>query len=135
MNSTPHLSPAKASPVARTTRIFRPGLILKTIAVITFSAALPSFALTCTELQSEVEAKIRIGGVSQFSIAIADANTPTTGKVVGTCEMGTKKLIYTPTPSTNNVAFAPPVPPKPKAEAILTECKDGSVSMGGDCQN
>jgi hypothetical protein len=124
MNSTRHLRPAKASP----------SLLLKSIALIACSTALPSFAATCTELQSEVEAKIHNAGVSQFTISIADANAPTSGKVVGTCEMGAKKLIYTLAPSSNNVAFAPPVPPKPKTEAILTECRDGSVSMGGDCK-
>lgn len=108
--------------------------IKSAIAAAALYAALPSFAASCTELQAEVEAKIRNGGVSQFTITIVDANAADAGKVVGTCEMGAKKLIYTLAPSANTVAFAPPVAPTPKVEAILTECRDGSVSMGGSCQ-
>jgi hypothetical protein len=136
MKSTHQPLRFKRRPVSGSILVNRPRLILKSIAVTAFCAALPSFAATCSALQTEIEAKIRNAGVAQFAVTIADANSPAPGKVVGTCEMGAKKLLYTVGQSPANVAFAPPVPPKPqvKTDAILTECKDGSVSMGGDCK-
>lgn len=110
------------------------GLLSKSIAVAALFTALPSFAVTCTELQMQIENKIRTTGLSQFTVSIADVNAPTAGKVVGSCEGGAKKLIYTLASSPIDTSFAPPVPPKSKVEQILTECRDGSVSMGGDCK-
>ena len=49
-------------------------------AICTASAAL---AISCEELQSSVEAKVRSNGVKSFSIAIVEANTPASGQVVG----------------------------------------------------
>jgi hypothetical protein len=48
----------------------------------------------CEELKSEIEAKIRNNGVTEFTLTIVDKDAPEDGKVVGTCEGGTKKILY-----------------------------------------
>lgn len=48
----------------------------------------------CEELKSEIEAKIRANGVAEFTLTIVDKDAPEDGKVVGTCEGGTKKIVY-----------------------------------------
>jgi hypothetical protein len=48
----------------------------------------------CTELKTEIEAKIKKNGVDKFSLDIKDANDQADGKVVGTCEGGSKKIVY-----------------------------------------
>lgn len=48
----------------------------------------------CEELKSEIAAKIDANGVSGYSLEIVDKGTATDGKVVGTCEGGTKEIVY-----------------------------------------
>jgi hypothetical protein len=48
----------------------------------------------CGELKSEIEAKIKKNGVDKFSLDVVDADKSAEGKVVGTCEGGTKKIVY-----------------------------------------
>ena len=88
-------------------------------------------ALACDQLRSEIEAKIISGGMTRFSLTVVDANAPATGKVVGSCEQGSRKIVYAP-----QAAAPGAVPPAPPAgrERILTECRDGTVSMGGSCK-
>jgi hypothetical protein len=48
----------------------------------------------CEELKGEIDAKIKKNGVDKFTLDIVDANAQAEGKVVGTCEGGTKKIVY-----------------------------------------
>ena len=48
----------------------------------------------CEELKSEIAAKIDAKGVSGYSLEIVDKGSATDGKVVGTCEGGTKEIVY-----------------------------------------
>jgi len=48
----------------------------------------------CEELKSEIDAKIKKNGVKEFTLTIVEKDAPEDGKVVGTCEGGTKKIVY-----------------------------------------
>lgn len=48
----------------------------------------------CEELKSEIAAKIDANGAHGYSLEIVDKGTATDGKVVGTCEGGTKEIVY-----------------------------------------
>ena len=48
----------------------------------------------CGELKGEIEAKIKKNGVEKFSLDVVDADKAAEGKVVGTCDGGTKKIVY-----------------------------------------
>ena len=48
----------------------------------------------CEELKSEIEAKIKNNGVKDFTLTIVDKDQAEDGKVVGTCDGGTKKIVY-----------------------------------------
>ena len=41
-----------------------------------------------------IDAKISANGVSAFTTTIVDKDAEADGKVVGTCENGTKKIVY-----------------------------------------
>ena len=107
----------------------------------------------CEPLRAKIEAQIAGTGVTGFTITTVDAAADVPGKVVGSCDNGTKKIVYArgsgptravPAPPAASAAAPAPVPrpvAKPKAvkkatreEDILTECKDGTVSMGGSCK-
>ena len=101
--------------------------------------ALPSLAISCEDLRAEVESKVRGANVAQFTVSIVEASASEPGKVVGNCDRGSKKLLYTQSNSaagTKTPADPSPAPVRParKVEPILTECKDGSVSMNSDCK-
>jgi len=48
----------------------------------------------CNELKGEIEAKIKKNGVEKFTLDIVEKDAQTDGKVVGTCDGGTKKIVY-----------------------------------------
>jgi len=48
----------------------------------------------CEELKSEIETKIKNNGVKVFTLTIVDKDAAEDGKVVGTCDGGTKKIVY-----------------------------------------
>lgn len=50
----------------------------------------------CRELKDEITAKLEAKGVTSYSLTIVDnaAVATASGKVVGSCENGTKKIIY-----------------------------------------
>ncbi|AUF98608.1 DUF1161 domain-containing protein [Pseudomonas shirazensis] len=48
----------------------------------------------CEELKAEIAAKLDAKGVSGYTLEIIDKGDPA-GKVVGSCEGGTKEIVYT----------------------------------------
>lgn len=48
----------------------------------------------CNELKGEIEAKIKKNGVDKFTLEIVEKDAQSDGKVVGTCDGGTKKIVY-----------------------------------------
>ena len=48
----------------------------------------------CEELKGEIEAKIKKNGVEKFTLDIVEADKQAEGKVVGTCDGGSKKIVY-----------------------------------------
>ena len=48
----------------------------------------------CGELKGEIEAKIKKNGVDKFTLEVMEADKQSDGKVVGTCDGGTKKIVY-----------------------------------------
>ena len=48
----------------------------------------------CGELKGEIEAKIKKNGVEKFTLEVVEADRQAEGKVVGTCDGGTKKIVY-----------------------------------------
>jgi len=87
-----------------------------------------SLANNCEAIRAQIEAKIKTSGVSAFTLSTVEAEAKVSGRVVGTCDLGTRKIVY--------VAASAPASGEAKrsSEAMLTECKDGSVSRGGDCK-
>ena len=64
--------------------------------VLLMFAATPAFAQMkpCEELLTEIDAKIQAKGVKKFSLEIVPNEKVKDEKVVGTCDGGTKKIIY-----------------------------------------
>ncbi len=121
-----------------------------------------SYADNCEDIRGQIEAKIKSAGVASYSVTVVDAAANAPGKVVGACAKGAKKIMYvqqakpvaavttspsaataatsvrpaaTPVPAAPPASAAKPKPrAKPPSDGVLTECKDGSVSVGSDCK-
>jgi hypothetical protein len=53
----------------------------------------------CEELKSEITKKLEANQVKSYSLDIVPKDQEAQGKVVGTCEGGTKKIVYSKTPA------------------------------------
>lgn len=51
-------------------------------------------AKPCEELKSEIATKLDAKGVKGYSLEVVAKDQDSEGKVVGTCEGGTKKIMY-----------------------------------------
>ena len=93
----------------------------------------------CDSIRDQIDAKIRAGGVARFSLSIVDTGTTAPGRNVGSCDRGSKKIMYvasgTPEAAAAASAAKDSQPPHKRGpDGVLTECKDGSVKLGGDCR-
>ena len=70
------------------------GRLIIAVLVVGLSGTAWAQKKDCTELKSEIEAKIKKNGVESFTLDIVDKDAQADGKVVGTCEGGTKKIVY-----------------------------------------
>ena len=48
----------------------------------------------CGELKAEIDAKIKKNGVKEYSLEIVPSDQVKGGNVVGSCDGGTKKIVY-----------------------------------------
>jgi len=83
--------------------------VLLTIAAVLVvpvcSSARPTKA--CEELKSEIAAKLDAKGVKGYTLAIVEKDKDAEGKVVGTCEGGAKKIVYSKADSAAKEATKP----------------------------
>jgi hypothetical protein len=70
--------------------------LIATALVIGLTVSGPALAQKkdCGELKGEIESKIKKNGVEKFSLDVVDADKQAEGKVVGTCDGGSKKIVY-----------------------------------------
>lgn len=66
------------------------------LAVAVFSLAGSALAAgkPCSELKDEIDAKIKANGVPAYTLEVVDKGSVTDKKVVGSCEGGTKDIVY-----------------------------------------
>ncbi|MCI8208772.1 hypothetical protein AUC61_04420 [Pseudomonas sp. S25] len=62
---------------------------LLSIAGTTLAAGKP-----CEELKAEIDAKIQAKGASSYTLEVVDKGSVTDKTVVGSCEGGTKEIVY-----------------------------------------
>ena len=69
--------------------------LLATAAVLFLSgSAHAQAAKPCEELKSEIAQKLDAKGVKSYTLEIVAKDKDAEGKIVGTCEGGTKKILY-----------------------------------------
>jgi hypothetical protein len=48
----------------------------------------------CEELKSEIDAKLQAKGATSYTLEVVDKGSVSDKQVVGTCEAGTKEIVY-----------------------------------------
>lgn len=113
-------------------------------------SASPVQAIGCDELRASITEKMKRGGLARVNIVVADAAERSNGRVVGSCETGTRKLVLAPSgPVTDDEArlaagqaatSATPAARKPSRKSevrddeVLVECFDGKHYTDGPCR-
>lgn len=69
-------------------------ILLAVIALAVTAAPAYAQRKPCEELRAEIEAKIRNNGVKAFTLTIVPNAQVKDRQVVGSCDGGTKKIIY-----------------------------------------
>lgn len=64
----------------------------------------------CEDLKTEIAAKLDAKGVKSYSLEIVAKDKDAEGRVVGSCEGGTKKIVYSKTASPQAPAKDPNKP-------------------------
>jgi hypothetical protein len=72
---------------------------MRVLLTIAFSLSVPVLshgqgAKACEDLKSEIAAKLDAKGVKGYALDVVSKDQDAEGKVVGTCEGGSKKIIY-----------------------------------------
>ncbi len=49
---------------------------------------------SCDELKAQIEAKLKAKGVEKYSLEVVAPDEAKDAKVVGSCDGGTKKIVY-----------------------------------------
>lgn len=65
------------------------GLALFSLAGSALAAAKP-----CEELKAEIDAKLKAKGIAAYSLEVVDKGSAGDKTVVGTCEAGSKEIVY-----------------------------------------
>lgn len=91
------------------------------LALLAVSAA--AQGRSCESLRDEIARKFEAGGVRQPDLRVVAADAEPGGRVVGQCAQGSRRIVY----------VAGGTAARRAAEPVLTECRDGTVSVGGDC--
>ena len=68
--------------------------LLVAMLVLGLSGSVWAQRKACEELKAEIDAKIRKNGVEMFTLDIVEMDAQVEGKVVGTCDGNTKKIVY-----------------------------------------
>jgi hypothetical protein len=69
-------------------------VVVAVASILIFSGPALAQRKDCGELKDEIETKIKKNGVDKFSLDVVEADKQAEGKVVGTCDGGTKKIVY-----------------------------------------
>ena len=83
---------------------------MKILAAVSASLALiacaSAHAASCDQVQAGIDAKIKAHGVQSYSLDVVAAADVKEQKVVGSCEGGSKKIVYTRAPAAAKPAAA-----------------------------
>ena len=110
-----------------------PGLITLALACLPPAA----WADNCDAILDGIASRVRAGGLAPTSLVVVDAGAVKSGRVVGSCANGTRRIVLLPAdrPAAAAAAGQASAASAAPSDGIPTECKDGTIVIGPDCNN
>ncbi|WP_110951733.1 DUF1161 domain-containing protein [Pseudomonas bohemica] len=68
--------------------------ILLAVGLLSIAGTTMAAGRSCDDVKADIDAKIKARGVASYTLDAVDKGSAADGKVVGTCEGGTKELVY-----------------------------------------
>jgi len=68
--------------------------ILLAVGLLSIAGTTMAAGKSCDDVKAEIDAKIKAKGVSSYTLEAVDKGSAAGGKVVGTCDGGTKEIVY-----------------------------------------
>jgi hypothetical protein len=68
--------------------------ILLAVGLLSIAGTTMAAGKSCDDVKAEIDAKIKAKGVSSYTLEAVDKGSAAGGKVVGTCEGGSKEIVY-----------------------------------------
>ncbi|WP_213878120.1 DUF1161 domain-containing protein [Pseudomonas sp. dw_358] len=68
--------------------------VLLAVSLLAMAGSVMAAGKPCSDLKSEIDAKIKAKGASGYSLEVVDKGSAADAKVVGTCEAGSKDIVY-----------------------------------------
>jgi len=67
---------------------------LLAVGLLSMAGTVMAAGKPCDELKSEIDAKIKANGATSYTLEVVDKDSVTDKKVVGSCEAGSKDIVY-----------------------------------------
>lgn len=67
--------------------------VMSAVALMVLAGGASAAGKPCDELKAEIAAKLDAKGVEGYTLEVVDKGEPV-GKVIGSCEGGTKEIVY-----------------------------------------
>jgi hypothetical protein len=67
---------------------------LLAVGLLSMAGTVMAAGKPCDELKSEIDAKIKANGATSYTLEVVDKGSVTDKKVVGSCEAGSKYIVY-----------------------------------------
>ena len=68
--------------------------LLGVVPLIVVVIPVVALARDCNEVKAEIDAKIKAKGVANYILQIVDGPDVKEGQIVGSCEVGAKRIVY-----------------------------------------
>jgi len=79
-------------------------LLVSTYGLAQAEQTAPTARKSCDDLKAEIAKKLDAKGVKGYTLDIVEKDKDSDGKVVGTCEGGAKKIVYSKTSDSTKTA-------------------------------
>ncbi|MFK3974170.1 DUF1161 domain-containing protein [Pseudomonas sp. NPDC087358] len=68
--------------------------ILLAVGLLSIAGTTLAAGKSCDDVKADIDAKIKAKGVSSYTLEAVDKGSASDAKVVGTCEGGSKEIVY-----------------------------------------
>jgi hypothetical protein len=68
--------------------------LLLAVGLLSIAGTTMAAGKSCDDVKAEIDAKIKANGAASYTLEAVDKGAAADGKVVGTCDGGTKEIVY-----------------------------------------